>query len=285
VRVEAQAEVRLDTRGSTVLYDRIGVGYSAVRRPDPRWCRTIRAALAGARTVLNVGAGTGAYEPADLPVVAVEPSAEMRAQRVPSAAPCLAARAEDLPFADRSFDVALAVLTVHHWSDLRAGLAELRRVARRFVVVTYDMDVQGEFWLTRDYIPQIREAERGRVPSVRRLCGLLGRCDVRVMPVWHDHTDGFMTAFWRRPEAYLDPVRRRSCSAFALTDPAAVAGGIERLRRDLESGRWARRYRGLQRLDHIDVGFRLISGASEPRPPVTARWSTWSGPWLPGGPT
>jgi SAM-dependent methyltransferase len=265
VRRDATADAaatRLDRAVSAALYDRIGIGYAAVRRPDPRWADAIRAAMGDARTVVNVGAGAGAYEPIGPRVVAVEPSAEMRAQRGPSRTVQVAARAEGLPFADRAFEVAMAVLTVHHWKDPRAGLAELSRVADRFVIVTYDMDVQGEFWLTRDYIPQIREAERGRVPSLQTLIGLLGSGEVRVLPVWHDHTDGFMTAFWRRPEAYLDPVRRRSCSAFALTDRRAVDAGIERLRADLHSGVWARRYRHLAEREYIDAGFRLIVGPS-----------------------
>jgi SAM-dependent methyltransferase len=256
------ATTPFDRAGSAALYDRIGIGYTAVRRPDPRWAAAIGAAVGGARTVVNIGAGAGAYEPVGPRVVAVEPSAEMRAQRGPSRTVQVAARAEGLPFADRTFDVAMAVLTVHHWKDLRAGLAELSRVADRFVIVTYDMDVQGEFWLTRDYIPQIAQAERGRVPSIGKLVALLGSGEVRVLPVWHDHADGFMTAFWRRPEAYLDPLRRRSCSAFALTDRRAVEAGIARLRADLRSGEWARRYRQLSARDHIDAGFRLIVGRS-----------------------
>lgn len=248
------------------LYDRIGVGYAAVRRPDPRWADLIRQAVGPASTVLNVGAGAGAYEPTDTRVVAVEPSGEMRAQRGPGTAPCVAARAEALPFADRSFDVGMAVLTIHHWSDLGAGLRELTRVAERFVVVTYDMAVQGRFWLTQEYIPQIRQAECSRVPSMRRITRLLGRCEVSVLPVYRDHTDGFMTAFWARPQAYLDPVRRRSCSAFALTDRQAVEAGVERLRRDLESGAWAARHAHLDALDQIDAGFRIVTGRSPRRP-------------------
>lgn len=245
---------------SDALYDRIGIGYSSVRRPDPRWAAAIRDAVGDARSVINVGAGAGSYEPRDVPLLAVEPSAAMRAQRPADAAPCLTGRAEELPFDDAQFDVALAVLTVHHWTDLAAGIAELRRVARRFVVLTYDMEVQREFWLTREYLPEIAGAEESRVPPLPYLTGLLGECEVRRLPVWHDFTDGFMTAFWRRPHAYLDPVRRRSCSAFALTDPAAVERGIGRLAADLESGAWRHRHAGLLELDHIDAGFRLITG-------------------------
>jgi SAM-dependent methyltransferase len=254
------AEVLLE---QAALYDRIGVGYAGVRRPDPRWAALIRAAVGEARNVINIGAGAGSYEPEDVPLLAVEPSAAMRAQRPPGAAPCLIGRAEELPFDTGQFDVALAVLTVHHWTDLAAGVAELRRVARRFVVVTYDMAVQRDFWLTREYLPEIAEAEESRVPPLPHLTELLGvPVDVQVLPVWHDFTDGFMTAFWRRPRAYLDPARRRSCSAFALTDGDAVRRGVGRLREDLESGAWARRHAGLLELDRIDAGFRLITGGS-----------------------
>ncbi|WP_267241858.1 class I SAM-dependent methyltransferase [Streptomyces sp. PR69] len=247
---------------TAAVYDRIGIGYSSVRRPDPRWARLIREALGDARTVLNVGAGAGSYEPADVRLVAVEPSQEMRAQRPADAAPCVAAGAERLPFDDQSFDAAMAVLTVHHWSDLAAGVAELQRVARRFVIVTYDMDVQADFWLTREYIPQIADAERSRVPSMRRLTSLLGPCETAGLPVWHDFADGFMTAFWRKPTAYLDPATRRACSAFALTDRTAVDRGIARLGEDLASGAWHRRHADLLERDHMDAGFRLMTGVS-----------------------
>ncbi|MER7667490.1 class I SAM-dependent methyltransferase [Kitasatospora sp. NPDC096128] len=250
------------TAPAAPVYDRIGVGYSAVRRPDPRWAQAVRAALGDARSVLNVGAGSGAYEPTDLTVVAVEPSLEMRAQRPADAAPCVVGRAESLPFDDQAFDAVQAVLTVHHWTDLAGGVAELLRVASRFAVVTYDMDVQAGFWFTRDYVPEIAEAERSRVPSLHRITELLGPCEVTELPVWHDFTDGFMTAFWRRPEAYLDPMMRRACSAFALTDQAAVERGVERLRADLDSGAWHRRYADLVTRDRIDAGFRLITGSS-----------------------
>ncbi|MGN9810408.1 class I SAM-dependent methyltransferase [Micromonospora sp. BQ11] len=262
------AERRHDQRhppAARPVYDRIGVGYSHVRRPDPRWAATIRHAVGDARTVLNVGAGSGAYEPVDLAVTAVEPSAVMRAQRPPSAPPCVAGRAEDLPFDDDSFDVAMAVLTVHHWSDLEAGLGELRRVARRFVVVSYDMAVQGQFWLTRDYIPEIEQAERARVPELAHLADLLGPAEISDLPIPADFTDGFMTAFWRRPAAYLDEQVRRACSAFALTDAAAVARGIDQLRGDLDDGTWADRYAPLLDLDQIDAGFRLLTGVSPRR--------------------
>jgi SAM-dependent methyltransferase len=258
------------TGGTAPVYDHIGVGYSSVRHPDPRWARHIRDSLGNAGTVLNVGAGAGAYEPTDVPVVAVEPSWEMRAQRPAGSAPCVIGSAESLPFDDQSFDAVMAVLTVHHWSDLEAGISELLRVASRFSIITYDMDVQADFWFTRDYVPEIAEAERSRVPSMDRLTALLGPCDVTELPVWHDFTDGFMTAFWRRPEAYLDPSTRRACSAFALTDERAVTRGVERLRDDLATGDWHRRHADMLERDHIDAGFRLITGVSPHAGPSTA---------------
>jgi SAM-dependent methyltransferase len=258
---------------TTPVYDHIGVGYSSVRRPDPRWAQRIRASLGDPRTVLNVGAGAGAYEPTDVLVVAVEPSLKMRTQRRPGSSPCVIGSAENLLFDDQSFDAAMAVLTVHHWSDLQAGISELLRVAARFAIVTYDMDVQADFWFTRDYVPEIAQAERSRVPSLDRLTALLGPCDVTELPVWHDFTDGFMTAFWRRPEAYLDPSIRRACSAFALTDEQAVTRGVERLRDDLATGEWHRRYADMIQREHIDAGFRLLTGisphAAQPRPSAT----------------
>jgi SAM-dependent methyltransferase len=261
----ASADVTLPSPGRiarTTVYDRIGVGYSSARRPDPRWAAAIREAVGAATSVVNIGAGTGAYEPTDLRVVAVEPSAVMRAQRAGDAAECLAGRAEQLPLCSGSFDVAMAVLTIHHWVDLDAGIREMLRVAERFVVVTYDMEVQANYWFTRDYVPEIASAERSRVPPVRRLVGLFGGCRVQKLPVWHDFTDGFMTAFWRRPHAYLDPDRRRACSAFALTDAAAVERGVAKLRTDLQSGAWMRTYGHLLARDRIDAGFRMLTGTS-----------------------
>ncbi len=250
--------------GTPPVYDRIGIGYRSVRRPDPRWSALIRAAIGEGRSVVNVGAGAGSYEPVDVPVTAVEPSMVMIAQRPAGAAPCVAGRAEALPFDDGAFDVALAVLTVHHWADLARGIAELHRVARRYVIVSYDMDVQDQFWLTRDYIPKIADAEHSRVPALATLQNRLPGSRVEPLPISADFTDGFMTAFWQRPHAYLDPAVRRSCSAFALTDRDAVERGIASLRSDLASGAWERRFRHLRALSSIDAGFRLITGTSRP---------------------
>jgi SAM-dependent methyltransferase len=238
------------------VYDEIGRGYARVRRPDPRIARQIEHAVGPGTTVVNVGAGTGSYEPAGT-VVAVEPSAVMIAQRPAASAPCVQASAEALPFDDQAFDVALAVLTIHHWRDLAAGLRELRRVSRRQVILTFDCDRTGEFWLVRDYLPESVELDRKRLPPLDRIVPLLGDVHVEPVPVPHDCTDGFFGAYWRRPEAYLDPAVRASISNLALLGDA-VTPGLERLAADIASGEWARRNAALLDLEELDLGYRLL---------------------------
>ncbi|HVG44206.1 MAG TPA: class I SAM-dependent methyltransferase [Longimicrobium sp.] len=239
-----------------VLYDRIGRGYAAYRRPDPRIARRIEDALGSARSVVNVGAGTGSYEPADRAVVAVEPSAEMVRQRAPAAAPAVRAAAERLPLRDRSVDAALAVLTLHHWSDWRQGLAEMRRVARGPVVIlTWDPEHAG-FWLVREYFPEIVALDRQSFPTHAAMERVLGPIDVQPVPVPADCTDGFLGAYWRRPATYLDAGARGAISAFAkLRD---VDTRLARLRADLADGSWEARHGGLLALPELDMGYRLI---------------------------
>ena len=238
-------------------YDEIGVGYALGRRTDPRWLAPVLDALGSAATVVDVGSGTGSYEPPGRQVIAVEPSAEMIRQRPPGAAPVVRAVAEALPFASSTFDVALAVLTAHHWGDWRGGLAELRRVARRQVVLAYDTALHSDFWFVREYVPEVAALEASR-PSAPEIADFLGAASVLPLPVPWDFTDGVFPAYWRRPEAYLDPAVRRSCSALAQTEPAAVSRGIARLREDLESGRWQADHAELLDLPEWDAGFRLI---------------------------
>ncbi|MEO3874774.1 class I SAM-dependent methyltransferase [Nonomuraea sp. B12E4] len=241
------------------LYDTIGATYTVTRRTEPRIAARIWAALGDARTVLNVGAGTGSYEPPDRDVTAVEPSALMRAKRPAGAAPCVAASADSLPFEDRSFDAAMAVSTVHHWQDPIAGLREMRRVARRVVVFTHDSSDSGwrhRFWLTRDYLPEVADLLTGR-PS---LAGLADAIEARIEPVpipW-DCSDGFFEAHWRRPEAYLDERVRRGVSVWARVGPEAEQRAVRSLREDLDSGRWAERNRDLIALDAAELGLRLL---------------------------
>jgi SAM-dependent methyltransferase len=240
------------------LYDTIGATYTVTRRTEPRIAARVWAALGDARTVLNVGAGTGSYEPGDRHVVAVEPSALMRAQRHPDAAPCLPGSAENLPFDDQSFDAAMAFSTIHHWQDPIAGLREMRRVARRVVVFTFDTGDAGQFWLTRDYLPEFAALRACRV--LASLAGLARAIGARVeaVPVPWDCADGFYEAYWRRPEAYLDENVRRGVSVWATVGPAAEQRAVRSLRADLASGRWADRNRELLDLDAADLGARLL---------------------------
>ena len=239
---------------SAQLYDTIGATYTVTRRTEPRIAARIWAALGDARTILNVGAGTGSYEPPDRHVLAVEPSALMRSQRLPDAAPCLAGSAENLPFDDQSFDAAMAVCTVHHWQDPVAGLREMRRVARRVVVFLFDTSDPGQFWLTRDYLPELAASPVGLASELARAIG--ARMEPVLIP-W-DCADGFFEAYWRRPEAYLDENVRRGVSVWAGVGPDAEQRAVRSLRDDLASGRWAERNRDLVDLDAAELGARLL---------------------------
>jgi DNA-binding transcriptional MerR regulator len=241
------------------LYDVIGTAYPATRRTEPRIAARVWEALGDARTVLNVGAGTGSYEPPDRDVTAVEPSAVMRAQRPAGAAPCVAAAAEHLPFEDRSFDAAMAFSTVHHWQDPIAGLREMRRVARRVVVFTYDAGEAGwdrRFWLARDYLPEFAGLLTDW-PSLAELTRAIGGRAEPVLIPW-DCADGFFEAYWRRPEAYLEEHVRRAVSVWTRVGPEAEQRAVAGLRADLSSGRWADRNRDLLALDAAELGLRLL---------------------------
>jgi len=239
------------------LYDSIGKSYTDFRREDPRIAARIRAALGDARTVVNVGAGAGSYEPRDLEVTAVEPSETMIAQRPEGAAPVVRASAEELPFEDGSFDAAMVVLSDHHWRGHDRGLAELRRVARRVVLLTWDPATVHDFWLVSDYLPCFEDliTEGFRIEQTIEA---LGGVRVEAVPVPHDCVDGFMGAYWRRPHAYLDPHVRASISACALMDGACLEEGMARLEADLHSGAWERRYADLVKLEELDLGYRLL---------------------------
>jgi SAM-dependent methyltransferase len=237
-------------------YDTIGVNYSDLRKPDPRIEAVIGRALGSAKTVLNVGAGAGSYEPADRHVTAIEPSAEMIRQRGVSAAPAIQGHAEDLPFDDNSFDASMAILTVHHWADKAKGLKEMRRVTRdRVVVLTYDPLHRG-FWLT-DYIPELVALDEAQMPRMAAYEDWLGPVEISAVPVPHDCIDGFLYAYWRRPAAYLDPRIRAAMSSFWTLD--TVTEGLRRLATDLDNGAWAQRYYELLSLDEYDAGYRLVT--------------------------
>lgn len=245
--------------GGMAVYDVLGVAYARTRRADPRVAARIRGAVGEVGGVINVGAGSGSYETAGT-VLAVEPSRVMLAQRPVGAAPAVQAVAERLPVRDGAVDTVMALLTVHHWSDPAAGIAELRRVARRRVVVlTWDQRVFRErFWLVRDYLPEAAAFDDARATPVDRLCELLGGARQEVVPVPHDCVDGFAAAYWRRPHAYLDPRVRAGVSLLAQPGEEVLAPGLARLAEDLATGRWHTRHAGLLTLDALDVGYRLL---------------------------
>jgi SAM-dependent methyltransferase len=236
----------------------IGRSYAALRRPDARIARRLHAALGDAVTVVNVGAGSGSYEPTDRRVVAVEPSAVMMAQRGVSGASAVRGVAEALPFARGTFDAALVVLSVHHWRDLDAGLAELRRVADRQVVLMFDRGMAAGVWPFDEYFPAANAVEAARAPEVEQVVAALGGGAVDVVPVPHDCTDGFGGAYWRRPEAYLDPDVRACISSLAVLGLDDLEPGLTRLRDDLASGAWHERHADLLELQEADLGYRLI---------------------------
>jgi SAM-dependent methyltransferase len=240
-------------------YDRIGLTYATTRGPDRRIEQQIAEALGDARSVVNVGAGTGAYEPRGLEVVAVEPSAVMIGQRAPGAAPAVQASAEALPFPDDSFDAALAVLTMHHWSDWRAGVAELRRVAReRIVMLTFDPAYISRYWLVRDYLPQIAVHDEARFPSLETVAAAFGGAEIVAVPIADDCTDGFLCAWWKRPLAYLEEGVRANISVFPPLAPGVLAEALKRLEQDVADGTWAERNADLLALGEADFGYRLL---------------------------
>lgn len=244
----------------TALYDRIGANYAAVRRPDPRIADAIHAALGAGRTLLNVGAGTGNYEPTDWDVTAVEPSADMIARRPPGAAPAIQASADSLPFPDASFDAAMAILSLHHWPDKAAGLREMRRVTRgRIVLLTFDPAQRP--WLT-DYLPELARLDEAQMPPMSAYADWLGPVRIAPLPIPHDCIDGFLYAWWRRPHAYLDPqIRSGSSSFWALGD---VDRPLAQLAHDLDSGAWHGRYAAIAASDSYDAGYRLVIADPSP---------------------
>ena len=236
------------------LYDTIGIDYAQLRKPDPRIAAQIERALGAARMVLNVGAGTGSYEPADRDVVALEPSAKMISQRPAGSAPAVQGSAGAIPFPDQSFDAVMGVLTIHHWPDPQQGIHEMCRVARqRVALLTFDPAARP--WLT-DYLPELAELDEATMPSLDQLADWLGPVTVEPVLVPHDCTDGFLYAYWRRPAAYLDPRIRKGSSSFWKIQQAEA--GFKRLADDLASGAWEQRYGTLLAGDSYDAGYRLV---------------------------
>ncbi|HTZ16046.1 MAG TPA: methyltransferase domain-containing protein [Mycobacterium sp.] len=241
-----------------IRYDRAGRTYSVTRQPDPRVGAAIEQALHGMGTVANIGAGTGSYEPSNT-VVAVEPSHVMITQRRLDAAPAVRAVAEHLPVHTDAVDASIALLTVHHWADVEAGVAEMTRVARRRVVIlTWDDSVFRQFWLLQEYFPAAADTDARLAVPITELVSLLGAVSIQTVPVPHDCRDGFGGAYWRRPHAYLDETVRAGISMFALTPKSSLDRGLERLEADLASGAWARRHADLLELPELDLGYRLL---------------------------
>ena len=241
-------------------YDELGVNYTDFRRADPRIEAKVRAALGDARSVVNVGAGTGSYEPSDREVIAVEPSPLMIAKRPEGAAPALRGVAEALPLGDQSVDAAMAIFTIHHWSDLGAGLAEMRRVAReRIVLLTIDARKNAEIWTLAEYFPEAMALEEEAMPSIASLESHLPEATIETVPMPSRCRDEFTSTLWDRPELFLEPATLRASSLWHRLSPEVIERGQERLRADLESGRWDELHGHLRTLPELDIGTRLIA--------------------------
>ena len=239
------------------LYDSIGKNYADFRRPDRRIAQKINHALGAAQSILNVGAGAGSYEPPDRQITAIEPSIEMIKQRAVSDAITVQGIAEDLPFDDGEFDASMAVLTIHHWTDKNTGVKEMRRVTNGPVVfLTFDPCAKW-FWLA-DYFPSLEELDRQKMPRLEKFDEWFDNVDVEVVPIPADCTDGFLAAYWKRPEAYLDARVRGAMSSFSAI--GEVSSGIAQLAADLESRAWHQRYSDLMDLNELDCGYRLVIG-------------------------
>jgi SAM-dependent methyltransferase len=244
---------------SSQRYDSIGRGYTTFRQPDRRIEAQIWAAVGDAALIVNVGAGAGSYERRERTIVAVEPSAVMVSQR-DARVPAVRASAESLPFPDNSFGVALALMTVHHWVDARRGLRELRRVAARQVVFTFDPAMHDSLWVFHEYVPAaLGLADHTPLDLVLEA---LETDRVEIVPTPADCSDGFASAYWRRPERYLSPVARGNISAFARLDQSLVEPGIAQLARDLANGVWRERHADLMAKESIDAGLRLVIGGT-----------------------
>lgn len=240
----------------SVNYDILAPDYKNYRIPDVRIAASIRKHIPQGIKVLNVGAGQGSYEPADCDVTAVEPSLEMIARRAPTKAPAIQGCAESLPFEDNSFDIALAILTIHHWQDIRKGLGELMRVTRGKVVILTWNGEYGDFWLP-DYLPEILSADVGLFPSIDKLSEWLGGpISVESIEIPHDCTDGVMCAYWRRPEMYLNPAARQAISTFSRLGD--IGDELDQLRRDMVSGHWHKKYGVLLGRSQLECGYRMV---------------------------
>ncbi|MBP3039156.1 class I SAM-dependent methyltransferase [Bacillaceae bacterium Marseille-Q3522] len=250
----------MEIKNPAFNYDKHGQHYSHYRRTDPRIAKYVYEALADAQTILNVGAGSGSYEPENKYVMAVEPSAAMRSQRQKMGkAPAIIGTAEKLPFDDEAFDASMAMVTVHHWRDLPKGLRELRRVTRNQVVImTFDPNALELFWNAR-YFSELIEVEKARYPEIAFITKTLGgNCEVRSIPIPFDCVDGFQEAFLGRPEAFLNKEIRKSQSAWGFLSEDTERRLVTRLASDLESGKWDQEYGEYRQKAFFSGSLRLI---------------------------
>ena len=239
------------------IYDDIGTTYSVTRCTDPKIAQQIYAELQGATRIVNIGAGTGSYEPEDIALVAVEPSAKMIAQRKIGAHSVEQAFAEKLPFEHNSFSHAMTVLSMHHWADRARAFREINRVAtEKFVALTWDPNAEP-FWLTRDYFPEIHEMDKQIFPDLDELQAHFDEVNMRPLLIPSDCQDGFFAAFWKRPAAYLNSTVRQSMSPFAKIKE--LSAGLQRLEEDLASGVWAKNNQAILNASFLDVGYRVVS--------------------------
>ena len=241
-------------------YDGKDHNYSEIRKADPRIGLYIRRSLRGCDTVLNVGAGTGSYEPENRYVIAVEPSSVMRAKRLAlGKMPALNAKADDLPFDDNSFDAVMAVLTIHHWPDLKSGLLEIKRVARKKLsILTYDPDMLDVFWNVH-YFPQLIEIERSRYPKLDQIAAYLGaELTITNIKIPLDCSDGFQEAFYGRPEAFLQEDVRKAQSAWGFLDKETENLYVKKLADDLSSGEWDRLFGHHRTMPEFKGAFRML---------------------------
>lgn len=239
----------------SVDYDQLAEQYRSYRKPDPRIAARVQFHIQGAQRVLNVGAGMGSYEPEDCEVVVIEPSHEMIAKRKSSKATLIQGFAEDLPFGDNDFDVSMGILTIHHWSDIALGLQEMLRVSKDKIVLFTWIGYGSDFWL-EDYIPEIIGVDEKLFPTLEELDQILGGISVETIEIPYDCTDGFMCAYWRRPEAYLDPKVRKAISTFSRIPD--IQERLNRLQDDIDSGAWRKKHSYLLEKESLDLGYRLV---------------------------
>ena len=239
------------------IYDDIGNNYSVTRCTDPKIAKQLYDELQGATRIVNIGAGTGSYEPENIELVAVEPSAVMISQRKAGSHRVEQAFAEKLPFENSSFSHAMTVLSMHHWENRARAFNEINRVTtEKFVAITWDPKSEP-FWLTRDYFPEIYEMDKLIFPNLEELNEYFDEVTIRPLQIPSDCKDGFLTAFWKRPEAYLSPNVRQAMSPFSKVKN--LAEGLQKLEDDLASGVWARNNQAILDASYLDVGYRLIS--------------------------